>query len=290
MALESKRLKFRLFSKKDKNEIITQGGSWSPLQCSVQIDTLGKECQAEGKALYTYKDFIFLCPLAMVDDILTISECGIQSVATNSFINSKIEMKKLTMGPKKCKQIHVGRGNIFCPTLNVHGDPIEVVSTEKYLGDILCNNGKLDKNIESRINKGTGRTNTIMSLLEEISFGDSYFEMAILFRNSMFINSVLSNSETLYNIESKHITKLENSDKILLTKIFSVPTTTSYEAVYLETGILPIRFILQGRRLMYYWSLLHKGKDELVKSSSTHKLNFRRKMIGLSKLMTTKKI
>ena len=104
-----------------------------------------------------------------------------------------------------------------------------------------------------------------MSLLEEISFGYFHFEMAILFRNSMLINSVLSSSETLYNIEMKHITKLEKCDTDLLTKIFNSPVTTSYEAVYLETGCLPIRFILQGRRLLYYWTILNKSDEELVK-------------------------
>ena len=98
----------------------------------------------------------------------------------------------------------------------------------------------------------TDKLYIIMSLLEELSFGNFYFEMAILFCGSMLINSVLSCSETLYNIKDKHITKLENCDKSLFTKIFGVPYTCSYEAIYLETGSLPICFILQGRRLMFY--------------------------------------
>ena len=63
----------------------------------------------------------------------------------------------------------------------------------------------------------------------------------------------------------QHLTKLENCDKKLMTKIFSVPITCSYESFYLETGCIPIRFILQGRRLMYYWTLLRKSNEELVK-------------------------
>ena len=35
--------------------------------------------------------------------------------------------------------------------------------------------------------------------------------------------------------------------------------------MYIETGLLPVRFILQGRRLMYYWTLLNKKENELVK-------------------------
>ena len=130
---------------------------------------------------------------------------------------------------------------------------------------IISNDGKIDLNIEARVNKGNGRINSIISLLEEISFGDSHFEMAVLFRNSMLINSLLSSSEILYGIKGKHIEMLKMCDRNLLHRIFSVPSSCSYEAVFLETGCLPVRFILQGRRLMYYWSLLNKSNDELVK-------------------------
>ena len=89
--------------------------------------------------------------------------------------------------------------------------------------------------------------------------------MAILFKNSMLINSLLSSSEVLYNIELKHVKMLEKCDKSLLQRIMSIPSTCSYEAVYLETGCLPVRYILQGRRLIYYWTLLNKPDKELVK-------------------------
>ena len=76
--------------------------------------------------------------------------------------------------------------------------------------------------------------------------------MALLFRNSMLINSLLSSSEVWYGVENNHIEKLEKCDRILLTRLFSVPFSCSYEAVFLETGCLPIRFIIQGRRLFKF--------------------------------------
>ena len=74
---------------------------------------------------------------------------------------------------------------------------MKTTSSEKYLGEIISNTGNIDENIQARINKGNGTVNTIISLLEEISFGNHYFEMALLFRNSMLINSLLSSSEVL---------------------------------------------------------------------------------------------
>ena len=45
----------------------------------------------------------------MVDDILTISESGYKTARLNSFINAKIAIKKLQLGPKKCSVLHTGK-------------------------------------------------------------------------------------------------------------------------------------------------------------------------------------
>jgi len=90
----------------------------------------------------------------------------------------------------------------------------------------------------------------------------------------MLINSLLSSSESLYKVEKKHIEKIESCDRDLLARIFSVPRTCSYESFYLETGCLPIRFILQGRRLMYFWNILNKPEDELVKKVFLTQMKF----------------
>ena len=41
-------------------------------------------------------------------------------------------------------------------------------SSEKYLGDILVNIGKMDENVEARQTEGVGVANQFMSLLKEI--------------------------------------------------------------------------------------------------------------------------
>ena len=45
----------------------------------------------------------------MVDDILTISESGYKTARLNSYINAKIAIKKLQLGPKKCSVLHTGK-------------------------------------------------------------------------------------------------------------------------------------------------------------------------------------
>ena len=42
----------------------------------MSVDKIGKECLDEEKYLYLYKKTVKIPPLAMVDDVISVSECG----------------------------------------------------------------------------------------------------------------------------------------------------------------------------------------------------------------------
>ena len=123
----------------------------------------------------------------------------------------------------------------------------------------------LDIHITDRYNKGIGVVNQILSMLKEVSFGFHYFEMAILFRNSMLVNGILCSIEALYGLKNSHIEQLEQCDRILMRKVFNAVSSTAVEAFYLETNTIPLRFVIIARRLMFYWNILRKPETELIK-------------------------
>ena len=136
----------------------------------------------------------------MVDDILGIGLCGNKSIALNSFINTHIEMKRLkfhtpnTTGKSKCHKLHVGKPNSLCPELLVHGCPMESVESDTYLGDVISSEGSNRDNIKARISKGNGILAKIRDYLETVSFGAHYFKIALLLRESLLLNDILTNS------------------------------------------------------------------------------------------------
>ena len=230
-----------LSSREDISKIILQGDVFGPIQCSVSVDSYGKECLEEGQHLYLYKQEVQIPPLAMIDDLLIVSECGYRTTMANSFINAKSNLKKLQFGTDKCHKMHVGKKRIdeVCPDVFVDGWKVEEVTEvetnntemkdefsgkimmeevpeEKYLGDILSCDGRNTKNIQSRISKGTGIITQIMCILEEVFFGKYFFEVALILRNSLLISSVLTNSEAWYNLRNEEIEKLEQLDEMLL--------------------------------------------------------------------------
>ena len=93
---------------------VMQGTVFGPIKCSVQIDTLGRECLTSGDGIYSYKGVVDIPPLAMIDDLLGVATCSDDSVALNSIINVKIESKKLRLSEKKCFKIHVSKSLNSC--------------------------------------------------------------------------------------------------------------------------------------------------------------------------------
>ena len=198
-----------------------------------------------------------MVPLAMVDDLLAIAPCGISSIALNTFINVNIELKKLKFhtpdakGRSKCHKIHIGKNTSLCPKLFIHGTEMETVERDEYLGDIISNTGSNKPNIEKRVSRGYGKVAEIMAIIKQLSLGKHYFRVAFLLRNSIFLSSVLANSEVWYNLTRKDINELEALDRTLLRRICNLPSSTPIPALYMETGAMRISTIIKARRVNY---------------------------------------
>ena len=231
--------------------IVQQGGTWGPALCSNTVDTIGKKCRDRGELHYLYKDTVRVLPLAMVDDLIGISKCGLDSIELNTFINTQIELKKLRFhvpdkdGKSKCHKMHIGNKQEWCSVLEVHGTVMTNVTEETYLGDIMSSDGKNSKNIAKRISKGLGIITQIIHLLEMVSLGEHFIEIALLFREALFLNGILTNCEIWYGLTESEVKEFEDLDIQLLKKILQVPVSTPQEGFFLELGIIPIGVIIK---------------------------------------------
>ena len=79
-----------------------QGTVPAPLKASVQLDTLGKECIKNNEGLFKYKDCVNITPLIFIDDVLSVTNCGNDTVKANAIIHRKVDTKQLKFGPSKC--------------------------------------------------------------------------------------------------------------------------------------------------------------------------------------------
>ena len=72
-----------------------QGSVWGPLCSTTKMDKIGQKAYSTGAPLYNYKGMVSIPPLGMVDDELTVAECGPKSALTNVTMNNFTESKKL---------------------------------------------------------------------------------------------------------------------------------------------------------------------------------------------------
>ena len=195
------------------------------------------------------------------------AKCGLDSTNLNIKVNSEIEFKKLKFhtpneqGKSKCHTMHIGKQNSPCRDMKVHGYPMEKVSSDVYLGDIISSNGSNKLNIENRVAKGLGIVSKIMDMLKSVSFGEHYFEIAATYRESMLVSGMLTNCESWYGLTKTEVEQLEEVDKLLLRQVLGVASSCPIEALYLEMGILPFSLIIKNRRINFLQYLV-KRKDK----------------------------
>ena len=249
------------------SQLVLQGSVFGPIKCSVQMDTLGRDCLAEDKGLYKYKGMISVPPLALIDDVLCVSKCDVDSIEVNAIVNSKVESKKLRLSKEKCAQLHVSKnGKDKCETyLKVHDEQMKKVENGTYLGDILSADGSLDKNVENRRQKGIGISSQITGILNSVSLGFFYFKIAFALRDAKLLTGILTNTEVWNNIKTKHFDILEGIDLMMIKKTLNAHSMTAKEAFFLEAGLMQIKFVVIKRRLMYLWTILQRDDQELLK-------------------------
>ena len=84
-------------------------------------------------------------------------------------------------------------------------------------------------------------------------------------RESMLINGILYNSEAWHGVTLKQINSLESIDEALLRGILKSHSKTPKEFLYLELGVLPLRWILAQRRIMFMKHIETRHDEDLLK-------------------------
>ena len=135
---------------------------------------------------------------------------------------------------------------------------------KKYVGDVITEDGKNDQNIAARKARAFAIAGDILAILEEVPLGPYRIDAGLCMRNAMFLNAILTNSETWYGITSSHVLELQEVDEYLLRKILKAHSKTQKEMLHLETATVPIKYIIKSQRLSYLHNILNRKKSELI--------------------------
>ena len=252
-------------ARRDIKNIIMQGTVFGSLICTSVMDKLAKIFYQNPDLVYKYKNKVEVPVLGMVDDVLCVTNCSSKTLISNATINSFMELNKLTLSADKCSRIHVGKKNMHCPQLKVHEKEMKNSQKEKYLGDILNEKGNIKDTIESRIAKAWSYVSEIAAILNEFPFGNKRIQVGLMLREAMFLNGVLHSCEAWHGVGATQIAQLETVDHHLMRTILEANSKTPTEFLYLETGALPVKYVITSRRMNYLKHIHMLEEHELVK-------------------------
>ena len=255
------------FGQSDRAElhkVVMQGSVPGGLLCSNQLSKLCNKLHKEGD-VYMYKGRVPIPPLAMVDDIASIAKCNsTESLKTSIKTDTFIQRKKLEgqTGEGKCQWVHIGGGtceSCYC----VNGEQISKADSYKYLGDHVAD--LWETLYSKRWEKAQGYSVTCQAMCTEISLGFQTYSFAKMLHRSIFINGTMVNMETWPEFSTTRIEMFERIEQGFLRRILEAHSKTPIECLYLELGIMPFRFHLMMKRIMYLYIIMQRNDNEITK-------------------------
>ena len=108
----------------------------------------------------------------------------------------------------------------------------------------------------ARIGKGFGAVTSILSIVNELPLAHWRIEAGLKLREAMFLNGTLFNSEAWQGVSDADIEMLEKVDEALLRGLLGAHAKVPIEALFLETGTIPLKSVLKSRRLCYLKTIL----------------------------------
>ena len=70
---------------------------------------------------------------------------------------------------------------------------------------------------------------------------------------------MLSGSEVWYGLTQQDVEKLEKVDEVFLRTVLNCSRQVNKEMLYLKLGIMPIRYIIKSRRVLYLHHILRQN-------------------------------
>ena len=129
--------------------------------------------------------------------------------------------------------------------------------SEKSLGDMLHQNGTPKPNLARRLSREWGKVNEILAIIKEAPLGRWWIASELILRKSMLINTLLCNSKAWYDITYEQLKAFEKSHQAPIKGLVEGHSEIPIQALCLETGQTPIRYIIACRRILYLQTILH---------------------------------
>ena len=247
--------------------IVKQGTVLGPVLNNVSLDRVCKESYSH------HLGSVEIRSLEFVDDIADPNSDRNSAIASNRIIEQIQHEKRISFSFEKCELLKMNskakQGNIM-----VNGENIKTVDTAKYLGDKFNSKGNYTDLCKDRVDRAKGSTFELIALCKEVKFGTRQIENMLILYQSVFLPRLIHNCESWSNMTPKDYKALQSAQLLYLRNVMEVSRATPTVALFLELGILPIRFEIEKRQLFFFKRLLDKDKSDPVQSVYFEQLKY----------------
>ena len=105
---------------------------------------------------------------------------------------------------------------------------------------------------------------SINSIMAETDVGYHKISVSLLLYQSLFLSTMLFNSQTWSKLRKKDIEQMKNIQLKLLKRIVGVAKSTCNAFLFLELGVLPIEFEIRKRQLMFLYRIVNLEESDPV--------------------------
>ena len=239
--------------------IVKQGTVLGPILCS---GSTGEYCgRNEGVPVGD----MTLSSLLFVDDVLDMTETEVKRVRAHEQAVIFTKENNLSLSGTKCYCLAMNNGGNLPEPMVIDGNKKVTPCHEiVYLGDVFDDKGTNEGLIRDRIARGTKAMICIESLVRETNLGVYEVSVWLLLYRSLFLATVLFNSQTWSRLTDLDIQKLEKMQMKMLKKILHLPSSLSNSFLLLELGVMPISGEIHKRQLTYLHRVLSLPEEDPV--------------------------
>ena len=242
------------------NRIVKQGTVMGSSFCGAQTAEYGSDVVGFQIGKVNVKPPVF------VDDIAAIIQGTDKIVDAHQKAIIFSKRKRGAFGISKCVYLPINYKKYEAePHLTIENQVMKKAHVAKCLGDQFNVKGNNQDLIEARCRKAFGKTVSLISMCEEAHLGKYFLHTLLLLYRSMFILTVLFNSEAWSHITTKNTDKLRTEQLRYLKRMMAVPRSASNSFIFLELGVLPVEYEIAQRQMIFLHHILNLSNDDPVK-------------------------
>ena len=199
--------------------------------------------------------------LLWIDDVISIAESTNDQWSVLRDMDIFAKDHRLRWGQAKCQVMKIGKHKKDIRNDWKIGEmDISETKSYKYLGDVITDDGKNTKNIESRKNKSIATTISIKTIASNHSFKQIGAQVLIDLHETINMTAVLTNSES-WTLRKKDKEEFEKLEIQAFKHLFDLPIHTPTPAIIYTFGLLYTTFRIEQRQLNYLWKIVQRDPE-----------------------------